>query len=81
MFRWKKNTVNETTQEPSSPKVMCISQVRVKRSKKIKNTTASTTCALDLIEATYEREVNLGEVLVIDKEGNGGIEAINSESD
>ncbi|KAF2321543.1 hypothetical protein GH714_000360 [Hevea brasiliensis] len=27
------------------------------------------TCALDLIEATYEREVNPGEVLVVDKEG------------
>ncbi|KAF8412574.1 hypothetical protein HHK36_000543 [Tetracentron sinense] len=30
---------------------------------------ASETCALDLIEATYEREVNPGEVLVVDKEG------------
>ncbi|XVF00977.1 hypothetical protein REPUB_Repub04eG0048900 [Reevesia pubescens] len=28
---------------------------------------ASETCALDLIEATYEREVNPGEVLVVDK--------------
>ncbi|KAE8669968.1 Amidophosphoribosyltransferase [Hibiscus syriacus] len=28
---------------------------------------ASETCALDLIEATYEREVNHGEVLVVDK--------------
>lgn len=30
---------------------------------------ASETCALDLIEAKYEREVNPGEVLVVDKEG------------
>ncbi|KAL0334629.1 UNVERIFIED_CONTAM: Amidophosphoribosyltransferase 1, chloroplastic [Sesamum radiatum] len=30
---------------------------------------ASETCALDLIEATYEREVFPGEVLVVDKEG------------
>ncbi|XP_024993341.1 amidophosphoribosyltransferase, chloroplastic-like [Cynara cardunculus var. scolymus] len=30
---------------------------------------ASETCALDLIEATYEREVNPGEVLVIDEDG------------
>ncbi|MCL7027931.1 hypothetical protein MKW94_028746 [Papaver nudicaule] len=30
---------------------------------------ASETCALDLIEATYEREVNPGEVIVIDKDG------------
>ncbi|KAI3732245.1 hypothetical protein L1987_63446 [Smallanthus sonchifolius] len=30
---------------------------------------ASETCALDLIEATYEREVNPGEVLIIDKDG------------
>ncbi|KAJ4953712.1 hypothetical protein NE237_030544 [Protea cynaroides] len=30
---------------------------------------ASETCALDLIEATYEREVNPGEVLVVDKSG------------
>ncbi|XP_047329136.1 amidophosphoribosyltransferase, chloroplastic-like [Impatiens glandulifera] len=30
---------------------------------------ASETCALDLIEATYIREVNPGEVLIIDKEG------------
>eukprot|EP00262_Sarcandra_glabra_P007758 TRINITY_DN2069_c0_g3_i1.p1 TRINITY_DN2069_c0_g3~~TRINITY_DN2069_c0_g3_i1.p1 ORF type:complete len:540 (+),score=7.82 TRINITY_DN2069_c0_g3_i1:41-1621(+) len=30
---------------------------------------ASETCALDLIEAQYEREVNPGEVLVVDKEG------------
>ncbi|KAF6148496.1 hypothetical protein GIB67_042455 [Kingdonia uniflora] len=30
---------------------------------------ASETCALDLIEATYEREVNPGEVLVVDKDG------------
>ncbi|XP_051146620.1 amidophosphoribosyltransferase, chloroplastic-like [Andrographis paniculata] len=30
---------------------------------------ASETCALDLIEATYEREVLPGEVLVVDKEG------------
>ncbi|KAL2477024.1 Amidophosphoribosyltransferase 2 [Forsythia ovata] len=30
---------------------------------------ASETCALDLIEATYEREVYPGEVLVVDKEG------------
>ncbi|OVA02893.1 Class II glutamine amidotransferase domain [Macleaya cordata] len=30
---------------------------------------ASETCALDLIEATYEREVNPGEVIVVDKEG------------
>lgn len=30
---------------------------------------ASETCALDLIEATYEREVNPGEVVVVDGEG------------
>ncbi|KAK6143404.1 hypothetical protein DH2020_023752 [Rehmannia glutinosa] len=30
---------------------------------------ASETCALDLIEATYEREVYPGEVIVVDKEG------------
>ncbi|CAK9159544.1 unnamed protein product [Ilex paraguariensis] len=30
---------------------------------------ASETCALDLIEATYEREVLPGEVLVVDKDG------------
>ncbi|XP_047328639.1 amidophosphoribosyltransferase, chloroplastic-like [Impatiens glandulifera] len=30
---------------------------------------ASETCALDLIEATYMREVNPGEVIVVDKEG------------
>ncbi|KAK1352294.1 Amidophosphoribosyltransferase [Heracleum sosnowskyi] len=30
---------------------------------------ASETCALDLIEATYEREVNPGEVIVVDKSG------------
>ncbi|KAH0940704.1 hypothetical protein HID58_000341, partial [Brassica napus] len=30
---------------------------------------ASETCALDLIEATYEREVYPGEVLVVDKDG------------
>ncbi|PHU10652.1 Amidophosphoribosyltransferase, chloroplastic [Capsicum chinense] len=30
---------------------------------------ASETCALDLIEATYEREVLPGEVVVVDKEG------------
>ncbi|KAM7259915.1 hypothetical protein ACFE04_015656 [Oxalis oulophora] len=30
---------------------------------------ASETCALDLIEATYEREVYPGEVLVVDKQG------------
>eukprot|EP00252_Welwitschia_mirabilis_P014306 TRINITY_DN31475_c0_g1_i1.p1 TRINITY_DN31475_c0_g1~~TRINITY_DN31475_c0_g1_i1.p1 ORF type:complete len:556 (-),score=40.34 TRINITY_DN31475_c0_g1_i1:91-1758(-) len=30
---------------------------------------ASETCALDLIEAEYEREVNPGEVLVVDKDG------------
>lgn len=30
---------------------------------------ASETCALELIEATYEREVNPGEVIVVDKEG------------
>ncbi|KAF8380726.1 hypothetical protein HHK36_028216 [Tetracentron sinense] len=30
---------------------------------------ASETCALDLIEAKYEREVNPGEVLVVDKDG------------
>nr|GMD04986.1 amidophosphoribosyltransferase, chloroplastic-like [Ipomoea batatas] len=30
---------------------------------------ASETCALDLIEATYEREVYPGEVVVVDKEG------------
>ncbi|KAF7143831.1 hypothetical protein RHSIM_Rhsim05G0067600 [Rhododendron simsii] len=30
---------------------------------------ASETCALDLIEATYEREVHPGEVLVVDKDG------------
>ncbi|PQM35895.1 amidophosphoribosyltransferase chloroplastic [Prunus yedoensis var. nudiflora] len=30
---------------------------------------ASETCALDLIEATYEREVFPGEVVVVDKEG------------
>lgn len=30
---------------------------------------ASETCALDLIEATYEREVNPGEVIVVDREG------------
>ncbi|CAI9104656.1 OLC1v1003379C3 [Oldenlandia corymbosa var. corymbosa] len=30
---------------------------------------ASETCALDLIEATYEREVAPGEVLVVDKDG------------
>ncbi|KAL8227081.1 hypothetical protein R6Q57_016913 [Mikania cordata] len=40
MFVRKKNTVIETTQEPSSPKVTCIGQVRVRRSKK---TTAGTT--------------------------------------
>ncbi|OVA10687.1 Class II glutamine amidotransferase domain [Macleaya cordata] len=34
---------------------------------------ASETCALDLIEATYEREVNPGEVIVIDK---GGIQTL-----
>ncbi|XP_023744932.1 uncharacterized protein LOC111893086 [Lactuca sativa] len=43
MFRWKKNTVIETTQEPSSPKVTCIGQVRVRRSKKNKKTTIATT--------------------------------------
>ncbi|KAI3523001.1 hypothetical protein L1887_01054 [Cichorium endivia] len=48
MFRWKKNTVIETTQEPSSPKVTCIGQVRVRRSKKNKNTTASTTTKTSL---------------------------------
>ncbi|KAL3515086.1 hypothetical protein ACH5RR_021988 [Cinchona calisaya] len=32
---------------------------------------ASETCALDLIEATYEREVMPGEVLVVDKDGVG----------
>ncbi|CAN0890451.1 Amidophosphoribosyltransferase 2, chloroplastic [Linum grandiflorum] len=30
---------------------------------------ASETCALDLIDATYEREVNPGEVVVVDKDG------------
>lgn len=30
---------------------------------------ASETCALDLIEATYEREVNPGEVIVVEEEG------------
>ncbi|XP_077234965.1 amidophosphoribosyltransferase, chloroplastic-like [Tasmannia lanceolata] len=30
---------------------------------------ASETCALDLIEATYEREVNPGEILVVDENG------------
>ncbi|KAL7125449.1 hypothetical protein ABFS83_14G118300 [Erythranthe nasuta] len=30
---------------------------------------ASETCALDLIEATYEREVLPGEIIVVDKEG------------
>ncbi|CAL1385669.1 unnamed protein product [Linum trigynum] len=30
---------------------------------------ASETCALDLIDATYEREVNPGEVVVVDHEG------------
>ncbi|KAI3780872.1 hypothetical protein L2E82_10865 [Cichorium intybus] len=30
---------------------------------------ASETCALDLIEAKYEREVNPGEVLIVDKDG------------
>lgn len=30
---------------------------------------ASETCALDLIEAKYEREVNPGEVVVVDKDG------------
>ncbi|KAL6130250.1 hypothetical protein ACLB2K_068631 [Fragaria x ananassa] len=30
---------------------------------------ASETCALDLIEATYEREVDPGEVVVVDKDG------------
>jgi amidophosphoribosyltransferase len=30
---------------------------------------ASETCALDLIEATYEREINPGEVVVVDKDG------------
>ncbi|KAL5719421.1 amidophosphoribosyltransferase [Ranunculus cassubicifolius] len=30
---------------------------------------ASETCALDLIEATYEREVKPGEMLVVDKDG------------
>ncbi|PIN14271.1 Glutamine phosphoribosylpyrophosphate amidotransferase [Handroanthus impetiginosus] len=30
---------------------------------------ASETCALDLIEATYEREVYPGEIVVVDKEG------------
>lgn len=30
---------------------------------------ASETCALDLIEAEYEREVNPGEVIVVDKDG------------
>ncbi|KAL8255184.1 hypothetical protein R6Q59_033405 [Mikania micrantha] len=43
MFVRKKNTVIETTQEPSSPKVTCIGQVRVRRSKKTKKTTAGTT--------------------------------------
>lgn len=33
MFVRKKNTAIETTQEPSSPKVTCIGQVRVRRSK------------------------------------------------
>ncbi|KAJ0616421.1 putative transcription factor C2H2 family [Helianthus annuus] len=45
MFVRKKNTLIETTQEPSSPKVTCIGQVRVSRSKKKnhKTTTATTT--------------------------------------
>lgn len=30
---------------------------------------ASETCALDLIEATYEREVNAGEIIVVDADG------------
>ncbi|KVH90457.1 uncharacterized protein LOC112521016 [Cynara cardunculus var. scolymus] len=41
MFIKKKNTVIETTQEPSSPKVTCIGQVRVRRSKKNKTTTTT----------------------------------------
>lgn len=41
MFIKKKNTVINTTQEPSSPKVTCIGQVRVRRSKKNKTTTVA----------------------------------------
>ncbi|OIW21550.1 hypothetical protein TanjilG_06243 [Lupinus angustifolius] len=47
MFLRKKNTNIETTQEPSSPKVTCMGQVRVKRSSKSKqpNTTTTTRAA------------------------------------
>ncbi|KAI3716652.1 hypothetical protein L1987_67668 [Smallanthus sonchifolius] len=40
MFLRKKNTPIETTQEPSSPKVTCIGQVRVRRSNKTTTTTS-----------------------------------------
>ncbi|KAI3706642.1 hypothetical protein L6452_24521 [Arctium lappa] len=42
MFIKKRNTVIEITQEPSSPKVTCIGQVRVRRSKKNTTTTRTT---------------------------------------
>ncbi|XP_073125604.1 amidophosphoribosyltransferase, chloroplastic-like [Henckelia pumila] len=41
---------------------------------------ASETCALDLIEATYEREVDPGEVIVVDKEGVSSL-CLNSHSE
>ncbi|KAK1434919.1 hypothetical protein QVD17_00674 [Tagetes erecta] len=41
MFLRKKNTITEATQDPSSPKVTCIGQVRVTCSKKNKKTTAA----------------------------------------
>ncbi|CAL0326806.1 unnamed protein product [Lupinus luteus] len=45
MFVRKKNTIIETTQEPTSPKVTCMGQVRVKRSSKSKQPNRTTRAA------------------------------------
>ncbi|XP_024984237.1 uncharacterized protein LOC112520168 [Cynara cardunculus var. scolymus] len=44
MFIRKINAANDTTQEPSSPKVTCIGQVRARRSNKKQTTTAFRRC-------------------------------------
>ncbi|OIW11205.1 hypothetical protein TanjilG_28296 [Lupinus angustifolius] len=45
MFVRKKNTIIETSQEPTSPKVTCMGQVRVKRSSKSKQQNRTTRAA------------------------------------
>ncbi|XP_071728506.1 uncharacterized protein [Rutidosis leptorrhynchoides] len=56
MFIRKKNTNNETTQEPSSPKVTCIGQVRVRRSKK-KKPTADTTATATIRHRSHKNHL------------------------